>query len=186
MAKCVSSKVKLFNIYMAPFYHFMANRRRKNGNSDGFYFPGLQNHCEWWLQPWIKRHVLLGRKPMTNLDSLLKSRDITLLTNLHIVKALVFPVVMFRCESWSIRKAECWRSEAFKMWCWRRLSRVPSTARRSSQSMINEINPEYSLEELRLKQAPVLWATWCKEPTHWKRLWCWERLRAGGEGGTQD
>ena len=100
----------------------------------------------------IKRHVLLGRKPMTNLDSLLKSRDITLLTNLHIVKALVFPVVMFRCESWSIRKAECWRNEAFKMWCWRRLSRVPSTARRSSQSMINEINPEYSLEELRLKQ----------------------------------
>ena len=99
----------------------------------------------------IKTCLLLGRKAMTNLDSLLKSRDITLPTKVHPVKALVFPVVMYGCESWTIRKAECWRVDAFELWYWRRLLRVPWNARRSSQSVLKEISPEYSLEGLMLK-----------------------------------
>ena len=99
----------------------------------------------------IKRCLLLGRKVMTNLDSILKSRDITLPTKVHLVKATVFPVVMYRCESWTINKAECQKIDAFKLWCWRRLLRVPWTARRPNQSILNEISPEYSLEGLMLK-----------------------------------
>ena len=99
----------------------------------------------------IKRCLLLGRKAMTNLDSILKSRDITLLTNVCIVKAMVFPVVMYGCESWTIKKAEHQRIDAFELWCWRRLLRVPWTARRSNQSILNKISPEYSLEGLMLK-----------------------------------
>ena len=99
----------------------------------------------------IKRCLLLGRKAMTNLDSILKSRDVTLPTKVHLVKALVFPVVMYGCESWTIKKAERWRIDAFELWCWRRLLRVPCTARRSNQSILKEISPEYSLEGLTLK-----------------------------------
>ena len=99
----------------------------------------------------IKGHLLLGRKAMTNLDSILKSRDITLPTKVHIVEAIVFPVVMYGCESWSIKKAESWRIYTFELWCWRRLLGVPWTARRSNQPILKEINPEYSLEGLMLK-----------------------------------
>ena len=99
----------------------------------------------------IKRRLLLGRKVMTNLDSILKSRDITLPTKVRLVKAMVFPIVMYGCESWTIKKAECWRTDAFELWCWRRLLRVPWTARRSNQSILKEISPEYSLEGLMLK-----------------------------------
>ena len=99
----------------------------------------------------IKRCLLLGRKAMTNLDSILKSRGITLPTKVHLVKAMVFPVVMYGCESWTIKKAEHQRTYAFELWCWRRLLRVPWTARRSNQSILKEINPEYSLEGLMLK-----------------------------------
>ena len=99
----------------------------------------------------IKRHLFLGRKVMTNLDSILKSRDITLPTKVHTVKAMVFPVVMYRCESWTIKKTEHWRIDAFKLWCWRKLLRVPWTSRRSNQSILKEINPEYLLEGLMLK-----------------------------------
>ena len=99
----------------------------------------------------MKRHFLLGRKAMTNLDSILKSRDITLPTNVHLVKATVFPVVMYGFESWTIKKAECQRIDAFEVWCWRRLLRVPWTARRSNQSILKETSPEYSLEGLILK-----------------------------------
>ena len=99
----------------------------------------------------IKRHLLLGRKAMTNLDSILKSRDIILPTKVHLVKAMVFPVVMYGCESWTIKKAEQQRIDAFELWCWRRLLRVPWTARRSNQSILKEISPEYSLEGLMLK-----------------------------------
>ena len=99
----------------------------------------------------IKRHLLLGRKVMTNLDSILKSRDITLLTKVRLVKAMVFPVVMYGCESWTIKKAEHWRIDAFELWCWRRLLKVPWTERRSNQSILKEIRPEYSLEWLVLK-----------------------------------
>ena len=99
----------------------------------------------------IKRRLLLGRKAMINLDSLLKSRDITLLTKVCLVKAMVFPGVMYGCESWIIKKTEQQRIDAFELWCWRRLLRVPWTARRSNQSILKEINPEYSLEGLMLK-----------------------------------
>ena len=99
----------------------------------------------------IKRRLLLGRKAMTNLDSILKGRDIPLLTKVHVVKAMVCPVVMYGCESWSIKKAEHWRIDAFELWCWRRFLRVPWTARRSNQSILKEINPEYSLWGLILK-----------------------------------
>ena len=97
-------------------------------------------------------------------------------------KAMVFLVVMYGCESWTIKKAECWRIDAFELWCWRRLLRVPWTARRSNQSILKEISPEYSSEGLTLKLKLQYSFVWCKELTHWKRPWCWERLRAGGEG----
>ena len=99
----------------------------------------------------IKRHLLLGRKAMTNLDSIFKSRDITLPTKVHLVKTVVFPVVMYGCKSWSIKKAECQRVDAFELWCWRRLLGVPWTARRSNQFILKEISPEYSLEGLMLR-----------------------------------
>ena len=99
----------------------------------------------------IKRRLLLGRKAMTNLDSMLKIRDITLPTKVCLVKAMVFPVVLYGCESWTIKKAECRRTDAFELWCWRRLLKVPWTARRSNQPILKEINPEYSLEGLMLK-----------------------------------
>jgi len=130
----------------------------------------------------IKRCLLLGRKVMTHLDSVLKSRDITLPTKVHLVKAMVFPVVMYECESWTIKKAERRRTDAFELWCWRRLLRVPWTARRSNQSILREISPEYSLEGLMLKLKLQYFGTWCEELTHWKRPWYWERLRVGGEG----
>ena len=106
----------------------------------------------------IKRHLLLGRKVMINLDSILKSRDITLPTKVHLVKAMVFPVVMYECESWTIKKVECQRIDAFKLWCWRRLLRVPWTARRSSQTILKEISPEYFIGSTDAKaETPILW-----------------------------
>ena len=99
----------------------------------------------------IKRHLLLGRKAMTNLNSILKSRDITLPTKIHLVKAMVFSVVRYGCESWTLKKAERWRIDAFELWCWRRLLKIPWTARRSNQSILKEISPEYSPEGLMLK-----------------------------------
>ena len=125
----------------------------------------------------IKRCLLLGRKAMANLDSVLKSKGFTLLTKVCLVKAMVFPVVMYGCEHWTIKKAEHQRTDVFELWCWRRLLRVPWTEGRSTQSILNEINPEYSLEGLM--------ATWCKEPTHWKRPWCWERLKETGKEGSR-
>ena len=114
------------------------------------YFGGLQNHCRWWLQP-CKRHLFLGRKAMINLDSILKSRDITLLTKVCLVKAVVFPVIMYGYESWTIKKAEHRRIDVYELWFWRRLLRVPWTARRSNQSILKEISPEYSFEGLMLQ-----------------------------------
>ena len=129
----------------------------------------------------IKQHLLLGRKAMTNLDSVLKSRDI-LLAKVHLVKAMVFPVVRYGCKSWTIKKAECWKIDAFELWCWRRLLRVPWAARRSNQSILKEISSEYSLEGLMLKLKLQYFGTWCEETTYWKRPWCWGRLNAAGEG----
>ena len=149
----------------------------------------------------IKRCMLLGRKAMTNLDSILKNREITLPTKVHLVKAMVFPVIMYGCDSWTIRKAECWRIDAFELWCWRRLLRVSWTARRSNQSILKEISPKYSLEGLMLKlklqyfghlmrksdsleKTLMLgksegrrrrgnrgWDSWMASPTQWTWLW---------------
>ena len=137
----------------------------------------------------IKRCLLLGRKAMTNVESILKSRDITLPTKICVVKTMVFPAVMYGCENWAIKKAEGRRIDAFELWCWRRLLRVPWTLRRSNQSILKEISPEYTLEGLMLKLKPNTLATWCgkgarstEEMTQWKRPWCWERLKAGREG----
>ena len=116
-----------------------------------FIFWGSRITAEGDCSHEIKRPLLLGRKAMTNLDSILKNRDITLPTNVHLVKAIVFPVVMYGCESWTIKKAECRKIDVFELWCFRRLLRVPWTARRSNQSILKEISPEYSLEGLMLK-----------------------------------
>ena len=127
----------------------------------------------------IKRCLLLGRKVMTTLGSIFKSRDITLPTEVRLVKAMVFPVVMYGCESWTVKKAEHRTTAAFELWCWRRLLRVPWTAKRSNQSILKEISPGCSFEGLMLK---LKLQYSCEELTHWKRLWCWEGLGAGGEG----
>ena len=119
---------------------------------------------------------------MTNLDSILKSRDITLPTKVRLFKAMVFPVVLYGCDSWIIKKAECRRIGAFELWCWRRLLRVSWIARKSNQSILKEISPDYSLEGLMLKLKLLYFATWCKELIHLKRPCCWERLKVGGEG----
>ena len=119
---------------------------------------------------------------MTNLESILKSRDITLPTKVCLVEAMVFLVVMYGCESWTIKKAERWRINAFEVWCLRRLLRVPWTERRSSQSILKEISPGCSLEGLMLKLTSNTLDTSCEVLTQWKRLWWWEGLRAGGEG----
>ena len=116
----------------------------------------------------IKRRLLLGRRVMTNLDNILRSRDITLPTKVHLVKAMVFPVVINGCESWTVKKPERRRTDAFDLWCWKRLLRVPWTARRSNQSILKEINPGCSLEGLMLK-LKLQYFTSCEELTHWKR-----------------
>ena len=126
----------------------MANRWE---TVDDFIFWGSKITADGDCSHEIKRCLLLGRKVMTNLGSIFKSRDITLPTKAHIVKAMVFTVVMCGCESWIIKKAECWRTDACELWCWRRLLRVPWTARRSNQSILKDISPEYSLEGLMLK-----------------------------------
>ena len=120
----------------------------------------------------IKRPLLLGRKVMTNLDSIWKSRDITLPTKVCAVKSMIFPVIMYGCESLTIKKAEHWRIDAFEL----------LIARKSNQSILEEISPEYSLEGLILSLNSNTLATWCEELTHWKIPWCWGRLKAGGEG----
>ena len=132
-------------------HHFMANRWGNNGNSEGLYFLVSKITADGDCSHDIKRHLFLRRKATTNLDSILKSRDITLPTKVSLVKAMVFPVVMYGCESWTVKKAERRKIDAFEMWCWRRLLRVPWTARRSNQSILKEISPGISLEGMMLK-----------------------------------
>ena len=129
----------------------MANIGGHEGNSGWLYKGGSQITADDDCSLERKRRLLLGGKVMTNLDSIFKSRDITLPTKVHLVKAMVFPVVMYGCESWTVKKAECWRIGAFKLWCWRRLLRAPWTARRSNLSILKEISPGCSLEGLMLK-----------------------------------
>ena len=129
----------------------MAHRWGNSGNSNRLYFGGLLNHLDGDCSREIKRRLLLGRKVMTNLDNMLKSSENTLPTKVRLVKAMVFPVVLYACESWTVKKAEHRRIDAFEVWCWRRLLRVPWTARRSNQSILKEISPGISLEGMMLK-----------------------------------
>ena len=124
---------------------------RNNGNSERLHFGGLKITADGDCSHEIKRHLLLGRKVMTNLDSTFKSRNITLPTKVRLVKAMVFPVAMYGCESWTVKKTECRIVDVFELWCWKRLLRVTWTARRSNQSILKEISPGYSLEGLMLK-----------------------------------
>ena len=130
----------------------------------------------------IKIHLLLGRKFMTNLDSILKSIYITLTTKFRLVKAMVFPVVMYGCESWTTKKAEHWRIDAFELWCWRRLLRVRWTERRSNQFILREIGPGCSLEGLMLKLKLQFFGHLMLRADSFEKTWCWERLKARGEG----
>ena len=129
----------------------MRNRWGNSGNSVRFYFGGSKITADGDHSHEIQRRLLLGRKVMTNLDSIFKSRDITLPTKVHLVKAMVFPVVVYGCDCWTVKKAERRRIDAFELWCWRRLLRVPWTARRFNQSILKEISPGCSLEGLMLK-----------------------------------
>ena len=149
-----------------------------------FLFLDSKNHCRQWLQPWNQKMIASWQESYDKYDSVLKSIDITLPTKVRIVKAMVFPVVMHGCESWTVKKAERQRIDVFKLWCWRRILKVPWTAKRSNQSILREINLEYSLERLMLKLKlqyfhHLMWTT------HWKSLWCWEKLRAEGEEGVR-
>ena len=141
---------KLISWHLVPSLHSKQKGKKVESVKD-FIFLGSKITADGNCSHEIKRHLLLGRKAMTNLDSILKSRDITLPTKVRLVKAMVFPVVMYECESWTIKKAERRRINAFELWCWRRLLKVPWTARRSNQSTLKEISPEYSLEGLMLK-----------------------------------
>ena len=146
----------------------MVNRWGNNRNSDKLYFWGSKITADGDCSHEIKRCLLLRRKAMTNLDSILKSRDITLLTKIHLVKAMVFPWVMYGCESWTIKKAEGWKIDAFELRCWKRLLRVPWTARRSNQSILKEISSEYSLKGQMLKLqyfGHLMWKTDSLEKT---------------------
>ena len=151
-----------------------------------FIFLGSQIIADRDCSREIKTHLLPGRKAMTNLDSILKGRDVTLPTRVHLVKAIVFPVVLYGCKSWTIKKDERWRIDAFELWYWRRLLRVPWTARRSNQSILKEISPEYSLEADSEAETPILWPpvakNWLigKDPDAGKD-WKWEE-----KGTTED
>ena len=165
----------------------MANRWVNSGNSKILYFGGSKITADGDHSHEIKRHLLLGRKAMTNLDSIFKSRDITLSTKVPLVKVTVFQVVMYGCESWTLKKAECRRIDAFELWCWRRLFGVPWTARRSNQSILKEISPKHSLEGLILKlklqyfghlmrRADIFWKTLMLRKIEGRRRG-WQRMR---------
>ena len=135
-------------------HHFMANSWGNSGHSGRLYFGGLQNHCRWWLQPWKEKTLIPWKKSYEQPGEIFKSRDITLPTKICLVKAMLFPLVMYRCESWTTKKAECGRIDAFELWCWRRLLGVPWTARRSNQSILKEIGPGRTDAEA---ETPILW-----------------------------
>ena len=155
----------------------MANRWGNNGNSDRLYFLGLENHEDGDGSHEILKDACF----LNNLDSILKNRDITLPTKVHLVKAMVFPLIMYGCESWTVKKAEHQRTDIFEVWCWRRLLRVPWTARRSSQSILKQISPEYSLEGLmlKLKLQYFGYLIWRTDPL--EKTLMLGRLKGGGE-----
>ena len=145
-------------------------------------FGGLQNHCWWWLQPWNWKTFSPWNKRYDQPRQHIKRQRHYFTNKVHLIKAMVFPVVMYRCESWMIKKVEHRRTNGIELRYWRRLLRVPWTARRSNQSILKEISPGCSLEGLMLKLNSNTLATSCEELTHWKILWCWEESGAGGEG----
>ena len=147
-----------------------------------FIFWGSKITADGYCSHEIKRRLLLGRKVMTNLDSIFKSRDITLPTKVRLVKAVVFPVVMYGCESWTVKKAERRRTDAFELWCWRRLLRVPWTVGRSNQSILKEISPGISLEGMILKLKLQYFGHLMRRVDSLEKIWCWEGLGARGEG----
>ena len=155
-------------------------------NMSGFILRGSKITADVDCSREIKRCLLLGRKVMTNLEIIFKSRDITLLTKVRLVKAMVFLVVMYGCESWTVKKAECRRIDTFELWCWRRLLRVPWTARRSNQSILKEISPGISLEGMMLKLKLQYFGHFGEELTHWKRPWCWKDWRQEEKGTAED
>ena len=160
----------------------MKNRWGNNGNSDTLYFLGLQNHCRWYCSHEIKRCLLLGRKAMTNIDGILKSRNINLPMKVCLIKAMVFPVVVYGCERWTIKKAECQRFDAFELWCLRRLLTVPWTARKSSQSVLTEISPEYSLKGLILKLKLQYFVHLMRRADSFEKTLMLGKLKAGEAG----
>ena len=157
----------------------MTNRKGKGGSSDRFPL-GLQNHCGLWLQPWNQKMIASWQESDDKLRQCVeKKRHCSADKGPY---HQVFPGVTYGCESWTIKKAECQRIDAFKLWCWRRLLKVPWTARRLSQWILREINPEYSLEGLIWSWSSSILVILCEQMTHWKSPCCWERLRAGEEG----
>ena len=160
----------------------MANTWGKVETVTDFIFLGSKITVDGDCSHEIKRCLLLGRKAMMNLDSVFKSRDITWPTKVHIVKAMVFPVVMYGCESWTIKKAECQRIDAFELRCWRRLLRVPWTAKRSNQSILKEINPEYSLESLMLKLKLQYFGHLIRKIDSLEKTLMLGKMKARGEG----
>ena len=153
------------------------------GTLAGFIFLGSKITENSECSHEIKRPLLLGREAMANLNSTLKNGNITLATNVYTLKTMVFSRSLVQMWDWIIKKAEHWQINAFELWCWIRLSRVPWTARRSNQSILEEVNPKYSLEGLMLKLTLQYSGHGMQRATHWKRPWCWEWLKMGGEGG---
>ena len=147
-----------------------------------FIFLGSKISADGDCRHEIKKRLLLGRKVLTNLDSLLKRRDITLPTKVHLVKAIIFPVVMCQCESWVLMTAECQKIDAFKLWCWRTLLKIPWTARRSNQSILKKVSPDIHWKDWGWSWNSNTLSTWCEELTHLKRPWWWKRLKVGEEG----
>ena len=164
----------------------MANRWGNNGDSERLYFWGLQNHCRWWLQPWNWKMLAPWKKSYDQPRQHIKKLRHYFANKVCQSKLWIFPVVVYGCKSWIIKKAERWRTDAFELWCWRRLLRVPWTARRSNQLILKEINPEYSLEGLMLKLqyfGHLMWRTDSLEKslmlgkTEGRRRRGWQRMR---------
>ena len=163
----------------------MANRWAKKETATDFIFLGSKIKADNDCSHEIIKHLLFGRKAVTNIDSILKSRDITLLTKIYTVKATVFPVVMCGCESWAIKKTKSQRIDAFKLWCWRRVLRVPWNARKSNQSIVKEINPEYSLGGLILKLKLQYFGHLMQTANSLEKILMLGKIRAGGEEGNR-
>ena len=163
-------------------HHCMASRWGSNWNGDRLFSWGSKITADGDCSHEIKRHLLLGKKAMTTLDSILKRRDITLSTNVLIVKAMVFPIVMYGCESWTIKKAERWRIDGFELWCWRRLFRVPWTVRRLNQAILKETSSEYSLEGLMLKLKLQYFGHLMPRANSLEKTLLLEKIEGRGEG----